>query len=1696
MPDTLPPQHTPAPGHHAHPDTLRAELLRAAVAALARTAPALPDAAARFIAPLHAALPTPELAAQSPESLAAATASLWSLAAHRRPGEALVRVTAPQGASGGRGVAEIVTDDMPFLVDSALAALGARTGGAPRVVRQLLHPVAAIRRDASSALLDWSATPAPDSGGWTTESWMRIEFTGPGDAALDMALRRAMADVRAANADFAAMRALAVQAATEVAARHQPDGRTAAEFLHWLLDDNFVLLGHRRVAVTGPNTLSVIESENLGLLRDPRVAAFDTLTDLQSAPPALRTALLEPVPLAVAKANLRSTVHRAAYGDVVVTRIFAPDEPADRPVDGPVDGPASGTAAGRTTGRTNGQASEPANRTVTGVRIFFGLFAATAYTRNPRSIPLLAQKVASILDSSGVAPESHDGRALRHVMDTWPRDELFQAPEPAILAGAQRALDLRLRPRTALVLRLDPFERFVSAIVWLPRDVFDTRLRERVGGILARAYNGQISAFYIALGDEPLARVNYIIGTTPGAVPPVDATVLQDVVRQAARDFRDRLAEALSDRDGEAAAARLSARWGDAFPAAYQEAASAAQAAADLALAERATATGRPATRLQQSPGTAPDLLTLRLAQPGLPMPLSDTLPLLESLDLRAIEEVPYRLRPTRPDITGPDITGLDATGLDATGPGAPKANAPATNAPATNVPAANAATALATVANPPPPGASTSGSAPGPTDDAPVVVLQLITLRAGTPVDPARFPALLEALDALLDGRTEADGFNRLVLRAGLTWRECWLLRAMYRWLKQVGFAFSQAGVETALATHPGAARILVDLFHARFAPDRIGPDKAASEAAFETALDAAWATLLDGVANPDEDRILSRLMTLLRAVLRTNFHAGASYIALKISSADAGDMPAPRPWREIFVHSARMEGCHLRAGPVARGGIRWSDRREDFRTEILGLMKAQRLKNVVIVPTGAKGGFVLKQAPIASNRDAFMAEGIACYSILINAMLDMADDLHGLDVATPPGIRRRDGDDPYMVAAADKGTATFSDIANGIATSRGFWLGDAFASGGSQGYDHKAMGITARGAWVMVARHFAELGLDIQTDPFTCVGVGDMSGDVFGNGLLVSRQTRLLAAFDHRHIFLDPDPDAEHSYAERARLFTLPRSSWLDYDPTLISPGGGVFARSEKRITLPPASAALLGLPPGAHEPAAIMQAILRAPVDLLYFGGIGTYVKATAESQADAGDRASDALRVNGADLRARVLAEGANLAITQAGRIEYARTGASGTGGRLNTDALDNSAGVSTSDREVNIKILLADAEREGALTRRQRDDLLASMTEEVGTGVLRDNHQQSLAVSLEVLAGPADLPAQSALMLLLERQGLLDRALSGLPDAATLKSRTTTGDALLRPEVAALLPVAKLWLTGALDDADPDPTADPAFTPTLLTYFPHPLQHGFARFATRHRLRRELVATVVANGVANRLGPAALGRLAADGPPLSILRAAWLASELFGLDALCDAIDAAPAPAATRLDALLTLRRLQEAVTRDLLAAGLDGPLDAAIAALRPGIAALTTAAATEAANTPAAATLRAAGLPDALAAQIAAAPSLAAAPAIVRLASQAGVPPAAVGTAWSAVGRSLGIEDLRAAIAQAPAPGPFGPRAKAALLSDLLQAQSRAAAAAVRGTDPTTHPGAAAATQLARDAAAAPDLAGLSVAVRAVAGVV
>jgi glutamate dehydrogenase len=1539
-------------------DGLRSGVIAAAEAALRRAAPALPAEAAELLRRLHAAVPTAELAATPPEAVADAAASLFAFATQRRPREAKLRVLPPGPGRGAGTVVEIVTEDMPFLVDSVLAALALRG----RTVRQLLHPIVPVRRNADGTLAA--------IGAGARESMMRVTLApgtamtrgigappaDPDDlAGLHATIARALHDVRLAVGDFEPMLARLREAEAEV------EEEEAAAFLRWLAEDNFVLLGHRRIALD-PAGASVVQEENLGLLRDAALPVFDALRDLPALPPAVRATFAQLPAVNVAKANMRATVHRPQHADVVITRIR--DE------------------AGR----------------ISGGRLFLGLFAAAAYNRNPRSIPLLREKVLRILAKAGVEPETHDGRALRNILDTWPRDELFQAPDEAILAGCLRAIDLSIRPRAGLALRHDPFERFVSAVVWLPRDTFDTAMRERIGALLAGAFNGRVSAFTTMLGDAPLARVHYVIGTTPGAVPEVDEPTLEAALAQAARGFGERLEEALAREQGEEAAARILARWRDAFPATYRQTETAARGIADIALAQELTHGGGARAEISRPPGEGPRALMLRLANPGGPLPLSDALPLFESLDLRAIEEVPHRLDPV-------------------------------------------------------------GGQA---------VVLHVYRLEARADCPEELFPDLTGALQALLAGWVEADGFNRLVLRAGLSWKECWLLRAMYRWLKQVGFPFSQASVEDALAAHPDAARILVALFKARFAPDVADRE--------EARLDAAWRTLLDAVANPDEDRILARLRMVLDAMLRTNFFQPKPYLAFKLDSARAGDMPLPRPWREIFVHSPRMEGTHLRGGPVARGGIRWSDRREDFRTEILGLMKAQILKNVVIVPTGAKGGFILKHPPPATDRDAFMAEGIACYRTLVSGMLDLADNITAEGIATPPGVVRRDGDDPYIVAAADKGTATFSDIANALSAEYGFWLGDAFASGGSAGYDHKAMGITARGAWVMIDRHFQEaLGHGVQDAAFTCAGVGDMSGDVFGNGLLVSRKTKLVAAFDHRHIFLDPDPDPDVSYAERERLFRLPRSSWADYDARLLSQGGAVLPRNAKSLPLSEQAQALLGITAERAEPAAIMRAILTLPVDLLYFGGIGTYVKSSAESHAAVGDRANDAIRVDGQAIRAKVVGEGANLAVTQAGRVEAARAGV-----RLNTDALDNSAGVSTSDHEVNIKILLAAAEQEGALTRSQRDELLGQMTDEVAALVLADNHAQSLAVSLEMLRAAEDLPAHAALMARLEAHGLLDRAVAGLPDEAALRARAAAQEGLARPEIAALLPFAKLWLTEAIERSDlPD---DPALAPLLVAYFPSALRARFGAFIPRHRLRRELVATSLANLAANRLGIAGLARLIDIGDPARIARAAWLAEALFGIEEAAAAADAAPAQAASRLAALLGLRRLQEGAARELM--DTPGDLGAARAALGPGIAALRDAA--RAAPGAEAAPLVAAGIP-AEAAALAAAPGLAAAPAIVRLAAEAGVAPAAAAAAWRAVGDDFALDALRHAAERARGGGPFAARAKAEALADLATLQARLARARLAGMTPDG----TAAARLARDAAAAGDLVAIGVAARA-----
>ncbi|MBV9521752.1 MAG: NAD-glutamate dehydrogenase, partial [Alphaproteobacteria bacterium] len=927
--------------------------------------------------------------------------------------------------------------------------------------------------------------------------------------------------------------------------------------------------------------------------------------------------------------------------------------------------------------------------------------------------------------------------------------------------------------------------------------------------------------------------------------------------------------------------------------------------------------------------------------------------------------------------------------------------------------------------------------------------------------VEAAR-PRFEDAFLQIWTGGVENDGFNRLVLAAGLDWRQVVILRLYSKYLRQAGSTFSQAYIEDALARHPAIAAHLVALFECRFDP-RAGKDRDAREAVIIGSIEQA----LEGVTNLDEDRILRSFLLLVEKTLRTNHYqrgvdgAAKPYLSVKLASQEIDLLPLPRPLVEIFVYSPRVEAIHLRGGKVARGGIRWSDRREDFRTEILGLMKAQMVKNAVIVPVGSKGGFVVKRPPPpGAPREAAQDEAIACYKILMRGLLDLTDNFVGSAVVPPPDVVRRDGDDPYLVVAADKGTATFSDIANGVAGEYGFWLGDAFASGGSAGYDHKGMGITARGAWELVKRHFRELGADIQSAPFTVIGVGDMSGDVFGNGMLLSAQTKLLGAFNHQHIFIDPDPDPKASLAERQRLFALPRSSWSDYAPALIGKGGGVFERSAKSIALSPEIKALFAIAAERVTPAELIRAMLRAPVDLLWFGGIGTYVKAHDESNADVGDRANDALRIDGRDVAARVVGEGANLGVTQRGRIEYALKG-----GRINTDAIDNSAGVDTSDHEVNVKIALGAAAAAGTIDRAARDRELAAVTDEVARLVLRDNYLQGQALSLAEKRGVELLDQQIRLMRGLERAGKLSRAIEFLPDDETLAARAAARTGLTRPELAILMAYAKMTLDAELLPSSlPD---DPELTADLLRYFPAPLVERYRPAIEAHRLRREIIATHVANSLVNRAGitfanemKERSGRSAGD-----VAHAYAITREIFDLRALWRAIEALDnaVPAALQYDMLLAIGGLVERATLWLLRSGLELDLRARTAQFAPGTAiigerlALLLPTEEAAALEARAAAFLARGAPEALARRVARLDHLVCAVDIIRLAEAGKRDIAEVARAYFAVGARFALGLLREAAASLRPETAWQKMAVAALVEDFFQHQSELTGKALGG---------------------------------------
>ncbi|MBT0774118.1 NAD-glutamate dehydrogenase [Kineosporia sp. J2-2] len=1410
--------------------------------------------------------------------LAGAAFSHRELAAVRAQGTALVRVFTPteqsHGWSCGHTVIEIVVEDMPFLVDSVNAEL-ARLGCESQMT---IHPQFVVRRDltgvmhevlrvephlAASRMAGASGQRLPRDA--QPESWIHVEVGRETDPerilAMERGLRRVLDDVRVAVEDWPKMRATAARIADGLLekpptgpARAEAD--ESAELLRWLAAGHFTFIGYREydlVERDGEDHLIARTGTGLGVLRHDQVAR-----SARQLTPQARIKAREQSLLVLTKANSRATVHRAGYLDYIGVKTFDDQ------------------------GR------------VTGEQRFLGLFASTAYTADVRDVPVIRRKADAVLAAGGFSPDSHSGKDLLEILQAYPRDELFAIHAEMLSWIAMTVMQLQERRRTRLFLRVEDYGRYVSCLVFLPRDRYVTSVRLAIERVLREAIGATTADYTARVTESVLARLHFVVRVQPGAaVPDLDLPALEDQLVKLTRNWDDDFAEAAAQQVGELAGARLVREWGSGIGQGYRVDVEPETAVEDLCrLNSMETAEGRAGSlgvKLYEPAGAAAGEHRFVLYRKE-PLSLSAVLPYLTNLGVEVVDERPYVFS---------SASGRKGYIYDF----------------------------------------GLRGARPQAT---------------GAPASHDRLHRLFcEAFESAWWGDAESDGFERLVLTAGLDWRQVSVLRGYARYLRQTGSAFGQDYIGNCLVSNPGIAVMLVELFETRFDPRLFGGQEASDSetegrSAASDALVVRISAALDEVSSLDQDRILRSFLALMQATTRTNRYLMEEdaepatgirrALAFKLDPRAVPDLPAPRPAHEIFVYSPWVEGVHLRFGAVARGGLRWSDRREDFRTEILGLVKAQMVKNAVIVPTGAKGGFVAKQLPDpAADRDAWLAEGIACYRSFIGSLLDVTDNRvmeNGTQrIVPPPNVFRHDADDSYLVVAADKGTAAFSDLANEVAAGYGFWLGDAFASGGSVGYDHKVMGITARGAWESVDRHFRELGHDVATMKTTVVGVGDMSGDVFGNGMLLSKALQLVAAFDHRHIFLDPDPDPETSYTERSRMFRLARSSWADYDSALISAGGGVYSRNAKSVPITPQVAQRLGIPASktAMTPNELMKAILTAPVDLLWNGGIGTYVKASTESNADVGDKANDGIRIDGRGLRARVVGEGGNLGLTQLGRVEAALCGV-----RVNTDAIDNSAGVDCSDHEVNIKILLDGLVTSGRLDVGERTELLASMTDDVARLVLRDNYEQNVLLGNARRQSRGMLPVHQRFIQGLEARGALDRALEYLPDDATLAERKSAELGLTSPEFSVLVAYAKLTLTDDIvDTALPD---DPWLDRVLTGYFPPQIGKVYGDSLAAHPLRRQIVTTCLVNDMVNRGGITFAFRCQEEtgAEPEQIARAYIVAREVFGFENFVTAVEALDGVLSThdQSSLYLSFRRLLDRAVRWFIQA-VPGTIDIA-----------------------------------------------------------------------------------------------------------------------------------------------------------------
>ncbi len=1290
------------------------------------------------------------------DDLYGAALSHWNFGYVRKPGEMLVRVINPemeeQGWQSAHTVIEAVVDDMAFLVQTLMMEVNRH-----HLTNHLvIHPVYQVSRSATGAI-NGVGTESGKSE-FRPEGFVHIEVDRQSDPQfledLKRGLERVLRHLRAATEDWQAMQDRVRLTIDQLKADHpeaiEKEIDEAVSYLKWLLDGHFLFLGCREYSLidTGKERgIHPLEQSGLGVLRDS-IAPAPASGSLPLSDDAWKI-MSDIHPLLVTKATTVSTIHRPVFMDYIGVRRF------DR------------------------------SEKVIGETRFLGLYDSAAYRASPDRIPVVSGKVRKVFERSGFKAASHSGRALIHVLEDLPRDELYHSDEETLFSLAMGILHLQERQRVRIFARHDVYGRYVSVLLFVPRERYHTELRKQVQSILLMAFGGKSSEFKVQLSESILARIHFIIHTDQCYSLSFDLKQIEQKVIDCLYEWKDEFKTNLLMHYGEEKGNVLFNRYAEGVSAAYREGFSPRIAVLDISHLENLDATGLQ-LRLYRPLETQGNKLRFKLYQSGEPVALSSILPMLENMGVRVLDEKPYALK--RQD-TGEDLWIHDF-GLIYKGHN----------------------------------------------------TVEVDTLKK----------KFQETFEQIWMRRVENDGFNRLVLFAQLEWRHLNILRALYFYLRQTGLAFSQSYVEDTLVNNPVVAAMLVEYFEARFDPGFESRDETL------TRLEKLILRQIDEVASLDEDRILRQYLNLIQAMLRTNYYQYKAdeneipYLSFKFNPAAIQDLTAPRPHFEIFVYSPRVEGVHLRAGPVARGGLRWSDRREDFRTEVLGLMKAQVSKNSVIVPTGAKGGFVAKQLDGVQSADG-AREVENCYRIFIRGLLDLTDNISANETVHPPQTVCYDRNDPYLVVAADKGTASFSDIANQIAKEYGFWLGDAFASGGSMGYDHKKIGITARGVWESVIHHFTELGIDIQTIPFTAVGIGDMSGDVFGNGMLLSKRIKLVGAFNHKDIFLDPDPDPEVAYQERKRLFGTPGTSWRDYDKAKLSRGGGVYARDLKSIPLSSKIKKVFGVEQDKVTPNQLIRIILCAPVDLLWNGGIGTYVKASYEDNSGVGDRTNDPVRVDARDLRCKLVGEGGNLGFTQQGRVEFAVRG-----GRINTDAIDNSAGVDCSDHEVNIKILLNRIVDDGDMTLKQRNQLLERMTDEVAELVLRNNYLQTRAISYIQIRSAQLIDFYRRIIYRLVQEGGLVTALDQFPSDEVIDARKQDGSVFSRPEIAVLMANCKLFLKKVLIES-PAIHEDHFASSKLHEYFPAALRKKFAAPIQKHPLRHQISANQLVNSLINRLG---------------------------------------------------------------------------------------------------------------------------------------------------------------------------------------------------------------------------------------------